>query len=88
MNQAVWTALLGVVGTAVAGLLSIWKMNVGKNVTADKDFITMYNNLMETNTKLIEQNNSLTRQLDEAHKSIKQLTRRIEELEDKMPHGY
>lgn len=88
MNQATWTALLGVVGTAVAGLLGIWKMNVGKNVTADKDFITMYNNLMETNSKLIEQNNSLTRQLDEAHKSIKQLTRRIEELEDKMPHGY
>ena len=88
MNQATWTALLGIVGTAVAGLLGIWKMNVGKTVTADKDFITMYNNLMETNTKLIEQNNSLTRQLDEAHKSIKQLTRRIEELEDKMPHGY
>ena len=88
MNQATWTALLGIVGTAVAGLLGIWKMNVGKNVTADKDFITMYNNLMETNTKLIEQNNSLTRQLDEAHKSIKQLTRRIGELEDKMPHGY
>ena len=39
MNQATWTALLGIVGTAVAGLLGIWKMNVGKTVTADKDFL-------------------------------------------------
>lgn len=84
MNQAIWTALLGIIGTAVAGLLAIWKMNVGKTVSADKDFITMYNKLMETNNKLITQNSELTRQLDEAHTSIKQLTKRIEELEGKL----
>ena len=88
MNQAVWTALLGVVGTAVAGLLGIWKMNVGKTVTADKDFFQMYNELLKSNRTLIKQNAELTAELQEAHSSIQGLTKRIKELEDKMPHEY
>ena len=88
MNQATWTALIGVVGTAVAGLLGIWKMNVGKTVTADKDFLQMYNELLASNRTLIKQNAELTAELKEAHSSIQGLTKRIEELEDKMPHEY
>lgn len=84
MNQANWTAIIGVLSVLVAAAGSVWKINASKTVSADKDFITMYNKLMETNNKLIAQNSSLTRQLDEAHTSIKQLTKRIEELEGKL----
>ena len=88
MNQATWTALLGVGGTAVAGLLGIWKMNVGKTVTADKDFLQMYHELLESNRTLIKQNAELAAELKQAHSSIQGLTKRIKELEDKMPHEY
>ena len=86
MNQATWTALLGFLSASVAGILAIWKMNVAKTVSADKDFFTMYNELMRSNNKLIEQNAELTAELQKAHASIETLTKRIKELEDKL--GY
>ena len=88
MNQATWTALIGVLSAAVAGLLGIWKMNVGKTVSTDKDFLKMYNELLESNRTLIRQNAELTAELQKAHSSIEGLTKRIKELEDKMPHEY
>ena len=88
MNQAIWTALIGVLSATVAGLLGIWKINVGKTVSTDKDFLRMYNELLESNQTLIRQNAELTTELQKAHSSIEGLTKRIKELEDKLPNGY
>lgn len=83
-----WTALIGFLSASVAGVLAIWKMNVAKTVSADKDFITMYNELMKSNNRLIEQNAELTAELQKAHASIEGLTARIKELEDKLQNEY
>ncbi|KAA8455668.1 hypothetical protein [Weissella paramesenteroides] len=88
MSQATWTALLGFLSASVAGVLAIWKMNVAKTVSADKDFITMYNELMKSNNKLIEQNAELTAELQKAHASIEKLTQRIKELENKLENEH
>ena len=82
MSQATWTALLGLLSASAAGILGIWKMNVAKTVSADKDFITMYNDLMRSNEKLIQQNAELTSELRKAHDSIAQLNSRIKDLEN------
>ena len=88
MSQATWTALLGFLSASVAGILAIWKMNAAKTVSADKDFITMYNELMRSNNELIKQNAELTSELQRAHASIENLTKRIKELEDKLEHEH
>lgn len=82
MSQATWTALLGLLSALAAGVLGIWKMNVAKTVSADKDFITMYDSLMKSNERLIQQNAQLTSELRKAHDSIAQLNSRIKDLEN------
>lgn len=82
MSQATWTALLGLISALAAGVLGIWKMNVAKTVSADKDFITMYDSLMKSNERLIKQNAQLTSELRKAHDSIAQLNSRIKDLEN------
>lgn len=82
MNQANWTAIIGVLTALVAAAGSVWKINAAKTVSADKDFVQMYNDLMKSNNELIRQNYELNAQLTKARESITQLTNRIKELED------